>query len=188
MAARKRRHRKTLALNREQLQSALARIRLLVLDVDGVMTDAGIFLGAEEEFKRFDSRDGAAIKYLVRHGIVVAVITGRESVAVARRCAELGVTEVHQRALRKLPVFLALLERHGVAPEETAVMGDDLAELPLMRRAGVGIAVADACPDVRRNADWVTRATGGHGAVREVAEAILKAKGLWAKLLEKYLA
>jgi len=177
-----------LGLNRDQLQAALSRIRMLVLDVDGVMTDGGIFLGADEEIKRFDSRDGAAIKYLVRHGVVVAVISGRESAAVERRCAELGVTEVHQRVLQKMPVFVALLERHQVRPEEAVVMGDDLAELPLMRRAGLGIAVADACPDVRRHADWVTRAAGGHGAVREVAEALLKAKGLWARLLEKYLA
>lgn len=177
-----------MSLSRDQLQSALARVRLLVLDVDGVMTDAGIFLGAEEESKRYDVRDGAAIKYLIRHDIAVAVITGRESVSVERRCAELGITEVHQRQLKKLPVFRALLKRLAVKAEEVAVVGDDLGELPMMRRAGIGIAVADACADVRRHADWVTRAKGGHGAVREVAEAILKAKGLWAKLLEKYLA
>lgn len=175
-------------LNRDQLRSALARIRPLVLDVDGVMTDAGIFFGANEELKRFDSRDGVGIKYLIRHNIAVAVITGRESDSAVRRCAELGITEVHQRQVQKLPAFLDLLQRQGVASEEVAVMGDDLADLPMMRRAGIGIAVADACADVRRHAHWVTRAKGGCGAIREAAEAILKAKGLWAKLVEKYLA
>jgi len=177
-----------LPLNRNQLQAALARVRLLVLDVDGVMTDAGIFLGAEDEFKRFDSRDGVGIKYLIRHGIHVAVITGRQSVSVERRCTELGITEVHQNQKQKLPVFQDLVQRLGVAPEEVAVMGDDLADLPMMRRSGVGIAVADACADVRRRAEWVTRAKGGHGAIREVAEAVLKAKGIWTNMVEKYLA
>jgi len=172
----------------EQLQQALARIRLVVLDADGVLTDGGIYLGAEEELKRYDVRDGAGVKYLLRHGIAVALISGRESVSLARRCEELGIIEIHQRQLQKLPVFLALVERLGVALEETAVVGDDLMELPLLRRAGLGIAVADACAELRRHADWVTRAGGGRGAVREVAEAILKAKGLWAQVMERYLA
>jgi 3-deoxy-D-manno-octulosonate 8-phosphate phosphatase (KDO 8-P phosphatase) len=117
----------------------------------------------------------------------VAVITGRQSTSVERHCAELGIVEVHQRQLKKLPAFLDLLERLGLASEEVAVMADDLMELPLMRRAGIAIAVADASDEVRERADWVTRAIGGRGAVREVAEAILKAKGLWARCLERYL-
>jgi len=176
-----------LALNKNQLRAALARVKLLMLDVDGVMTDGGIFLGANDELKRYDSHDGVAIKYLIRNEILVAVITGRQSDSVARRCAELGVTEVHQRQVKKLPAFEELLERRGLTQDEVAVMGDDLADLPMMRRAGVGIAVANACDEVRRRADWVTQARGGHGAIREAAEAILKAKGLWARLVESYL-
>ena len=175
-------------LTQDQLQAALARVRLVVLDVDGVLTDAGIFLSGNEEFKRYNSRDEAGIKYLLRHGVGVAVITGRESASVARWCAGLGISEVHQRQLQKLPVFLEILERHGLTPDEIAVMGDDLTDLPLMRQAVVGIAVADACEEVRQRAEWVTQARGGHGAVREVAEAILKAKDLWNKCLERYLA
>ncbi len=175
-------------LTEEQLKSALARVRYLVLDVDGVMTDAGIFLGAHEEFKRYDSRDGAGIKYLIRNGIRVAVITGRESMSVMRRCTELGIEDVYQRQLKKLPCYLEILKRRHLAKEEVAAMGDDLADLPILRRAGVGIAVADACEEVRKRADWVTCAPGGHGAVREVAEAILKAKGLWEQCVEAYLA
>ncbi|MBM3336067.1 HAD hydrolase family protein [Candidatus Sumerlaeota bacterium] len=171
----------------EQLRQALARIRLLVLDVDGVMSDAGIFLGTNEEVKRYDSRDGVGTKYLIRNGVTVAVITGRESVSVTRRCAELGITHVYQRQTQKLPAFLSLVEQVGVAAEETAVMGDDLADLPMMRRAGLAVAVANAAEEVRQRADWVTRAAGGHGAIREVAEAILKAKGQWESLVERYL-
>jgi 3-deoxy-D-manno-octulosonate 8-phosphate phosphatase (KDO 8-P phosphatase) len=177
----------SLALERDQLQSALARVKLLVLDVDGVMTDGGIFVGDREELKRYDTHDVTGIKYLMRHGVEVAVITGRQSVSVERHCADLGIEEVHQRQLKKLPAFLDLLERRGLAAGEVAVLADDLMELPLMRRAGVGIAVADASDEVRDRADWVTRAAGGRGAVREVAEAILKAKGLWAQCLERYL-
>lgn len=176
-----------MALNKNQLRAALARVKLLMLDVDGVMTDGGIFLGANDELKRYDSHDGVAIKYLIRNDILVAVITGRQSDSVARRCAELGVTEVHQRQVKKLPAFEELLERRGLTQDEVAVMGDDLADLPIMQRAGLAIAVADACEEVRRRAGWVTQARGGHGAIREVAEAILKAKGLWARLVESYL-
>lgn len=174
-------------LTYDQLQQALARIRLVVLDADGVLTDGGIFLGEREELKRYDVRDGAGVKYLLRHGIAVAVISGRESVSLERRCEEMGVTQLRQRQLEKLPAFLEIVERAAVSLEETAAVGDDLMELPLLRRAGVGIAVADACRELRRHADWVTRSAGGHGAVREIAEAILRAKGLWDQVMERYL-
>lgn len=176
-----------MALDRDRLQQALAKIKLLVLDVDGVMTDGGLYLGAREEMKRYNSRDGAGIKYAMRFGVGVAVITGRESESVTRRCSELGIAEVHQKQLDKLPALTGLLERLGLKPEEAAVMGDDLMELPMMREAGLGIAVADSAPEVRRHADYVTRTRGGEGAIREVVEMILKAKGLWGKVLERYL-
>lgn len=176
-----------MALNRVQLREALAKVKLLVLDVDGVMTDGGLYLGEREELKRYDSRDGAGIKYAMRFGVTVAVITGRESASVTRRCAELGITEVHQKQLDKLPAFQEMLGRLGLRPDEAAVIGDDLMELPMMRHAGVGVAVSDATAEVRQCADYVTNARGGHGAVREVVELILKAKGLWAKCLERYL-
>ncbi len=171
----------------DQLQQALARIRLVVLDADGVLTDGGIFLGENEELKRYDVRDGAGIKFLMRNGIGVALISGRESVSLRRRCEELGITQVRQHEIQKLPAFLEMVQGAGVQLEETAVVGDDLMELPLLRRAGLGIAVADAHPELRRQAHWVTRSPGGHGAIREVAEAVLRAKGLWNQVLDRYL-
>lgn len=176
-----------MTLNRDQLQAALAQVKIIVLDVDGVLTDGGIYLGEREELKRYNSRDGAGIKYAMRFGVEVAVITGRRSMSVERRCAELGIEEVHQKQLNKLPAFLDLLERKGLKPEEAAVVGDDLMEIPMMRKAGVGVAVADAALEVRQQADYVTRARGGNGAVREVVESVLRAKGQWAKCLERYL-
>lgn len=176
-----------MGFTQKQLQAALAEIELLVLDVDGVWTDGGCFIGAREELKRFNSRDDTGIKYLQRNGVKVAVITGRRSESVERHCADLGIEEVHQRALKKLPVLEGMVERLGLRNDQIAVLGDDLLDLPMMRRARLGIAVADAVEDVRRHADWVTNARGGHGAVREVVEAILKAKGLWAEVVEGYL-
>ena len=171
----------------KQLESALARVRLLVLDVDGVMTDGAVWFGATETLHRYDIRDGTGIKYLMRNNIEIAVITGRESESVARYCRSLDIRELCQRRLDKLPAFIDMLERRNLPAEQAAVVGDDLPDLPLLSHAGVGIAVADAHEEVRRHADWITRARGGHGAVREVAEAILKAKGLWTKVLERYL-
>ncbi|HEV8674162.1 MAG TPA: HAD hydrolase family protein [Methylomirabilota bacterium] len=158
----------------------LRRIRLLVLDVDGVLTDGGLYYGPDgAEWKRFDVRDGLALARAVAAGLPIAIVSSRKSDAVARRCAELGLTEVHQAAADKLAVYESLRARLGCRDAEVAGMGDDLADLPLLRRVGMAIAPADAVAEVRRAADWVSRAPGGRGAVREVIEALLRARGRW---------
>lgn len=170
-----------------QLLHRLSQIRLVILDVDGVLTDGGIYLGATEEFKRFDVQDGAGIVYLLRAGLELVVITGRESACVERRCRELNVTELHQGAVNKSKVFEDVLRRRKKSLAQTAVMGDDLADLPMMMQAGISAAPANATREVRVRASIVTHASGGAGAVREFAELILKAQDKWHDILEDYL-
>ena len=170
-----------------ELKKRLQRVKMLILDVDGVMTDGGLLLGESEECKQFDTMDGAGIKYLQRAGIQVAIITGRCSGSVTRRAQELGIRDVHQKALKKLPVFQQLLANHNLVASEIAYIGDDLPDLPLLIRVGVPIAVANACPEVRARALYITKRSGGKGAIREVAELILKAQGKWDRIVEAYL-
>ncbi|HYC33326.1 MAG TPA: HAD hydrolase family protein [Gemmatimonadales bacterium] len=167
------------------------RIRLLVLDVDGVLTDNGIWLGpvAGERFelKRFDIQDGLGLKLLRTAGIPVVWLSGRHSEATALRARELEVDELLQvPGPRKLQALSALLQRDGIAWEEVAYAGDDLADLQVLRRVGLPLAVPNAVAEVRAVATAVTRAPGGHGAVREIVEALLKARGVWAEMLERY--
>ncbi len=157
-----------------------ARVRLLVLDVDGVLTDGGLLYGAAgEEIKRFDVHDGWALVAARRAGLAVCVISGRASAAVTRRMAELGITEVHQGIVDKPGRLREIVARLGLAPSEVAVMGDDLPDMPLLRSAGLALAPANAVPEVRQAAHWVTRRPGGHGAAREAIEMILKARKAW---------
>ena len=157
-----------------------SRIRLLVLDVDGVLTDGVLVYGASgEETKRFHVRDGLAIQQARRAGVEVAIVSGRASAAVTRRMSELGVVEVHQGVGDKESLLRGLLARLEVKSAETAVMGDDLPDLPLMRIAGLAMAPADAVPEVRRAAGWVSRSAGGHGAVREAVEMLLRSRKAW---------
>lgn len=174
-------------LNMDELQRRLREIRLLVSDVDGVLTDGGIYLGKNEELKRYDSRDGSAVKYLMRAGLEFALITGRRSASVERRATELGVEHVIQGALKKLPAFQELLEQLNLKPHQAVYIGDDLLDLPPMRAAGVGVAVSDAAADVRKHADYITEKSGGRAAVREVVELILNAQGKWAQVVKAYL-
>lgn len=169
-------------------------IRLVVLDVDGVMTDGGILLGATAagervEMKRFEITDGLGIRLLQEAGIEVAVVTGRDSHAVLLRAAELGIAECHQgAAAEKLPVVGALLERRGLEWTQAAFLGDDLVDLPVLRRVGLPAAVANAVPEVRAVARWQGTRRGGDGAVREFAEALLRARGAWTEAVNRYLA
>jgi 3-deoxy-D-manno-octulosonate 8-phosphate phosphatase (KDO 8-P phosphatase) len=170
-----------------------ARIRLVVLDVDGVLTDGGIFLGATDggdriEMKRFDITDGLGIRLLREAGVEVAIVTGRESHAVRLRAEELGIRECHQdREARKLPIVERLLDRLGMDWDEIAFVADDLADLPVLRRVGLPVAVANAVREVRTAARWMTTRRGGDGAVREFAEALLDARGEWTDRVEAYL-
>jgi len=157
-----------------------SRIRLLVLDVDGVLTDGVLVYGpAGEEIKRFHVRDGLAMQAARAAGIEVAIISGRASAAVTRRMSELGIVEVHQGIVDKAAELRAMLARLGVRADEAAMMGDDLPDLPVMKSAGLGLAPSDAAPEIKRAAAWVSRARGGHGAVREAVEMLLRSRRAW---------
>jgi 3-deoxy-D-manno-octulosonate 8-phosphate phosphatase (KDO 8-P phosphatase) len=172
---------------------AAARVRLLGLDVDGVLTDNGVYVGpvagVRVELKRFDIQDGLGLILLKTAGLPVVWISGRSSDATTLRASELRVEELLQvPGPQKAMAFGALLERRGIAWEEVAFVGDDLADLPILRRVGLPIAVSNAVADVKQVAAYVTRAAGGHGAVREVIELLLRARGEWPGILERYFA
>jgi len=168
------------------------RLRLVMLDVDGVLSDGGIYVGAVKggepvELKRFHVEDGIAVLMLRKAGIHVAIVSGRVSEATAVRARELGIRDVIQDANAcKLPSVDALLKRLGVDWSETAHLGDDLADLPLLRRAGLPATVANGVPEVRRLAAWRSSRPGGAGAAREFAEAVLRARGEWDRLVGEY--
>jgi len=165
-----------------------ARIRLLIFDVDGVLTDGSLFIGDDgQEYKAFNSRDGHGIKMLAKHGVTIAIITGRTSKVVEHRMANLGVTHVYQGKLDKLPAYEELAAKLDIPAEETAYVGDDVVDLPVMRRVGLAIAVQDAHPLVRTHSHWQTPSCGGRGAARDVCEMLLEAKGLLDDELETYL-
>lgn len=167
-------------LSRRALAARAARIRLLVLDVDGVLTDGSLLYGPSgEELKRFHVHDGLAMVTARRTGLEVAVISGRESAALGQRLKDLGVTEVQQRVNDKVSALASLMARLGVGPHQVAVMGDDLPDLPLMRRVGLALAPANAVPEVRAAAHWLSRRAGGAGAVREAIEALLRPRKAW---------
>jgi 3-deoxy-D-manno-octulosonate 8-phosphate phosphatase (KDO 8-P phosphatase) len=173
--------------------SRARRVRLLGLDVDGVLTDNGIYVGPVNgqpvELKRFDIQDGLGQVLMRSASIPVVWLSGRHSEATAARARELRVDEVLQvPGPEKLAAFSAVLERRGIGWDEAAFVGDDLADLQVLRRVGLPIAVANATAEVKAVAAYVTRASGGHGAVREVIEALLKGRGEWAGLLERYFA
>jgi 3-deoxy-D-manno-octulosonate 8-phosphate phosphatase (KDO 8-P phosphatase) len=162
-------------------------VRWLVLDVDGVLTDGRIILdGGDGEWKAFDVRDGQRIVLAAREGIRTVFLTGRSSRVVERRAAELGVHRVFQGAHDKGETMDLFFREQGVRPEETAYLGDDIVDLPALRRAGLAAAVADAVPEVLAIADWVAAAPGGHGAVREFIEFMLTAQGRWESALGRY--
>ena len=156
---------------------AAAAIRLLVLDVDGVLTDGRLYFGARGEvMKAFHVRDGHGIKQLQQAGVAVAVISGRRSAAVMRRCRELGIRHLIQGVEDKLAAFRGLTMRLKVQPAQCACIGDDVPDLPLMRTVGLSFAVCDAHPSARRAADRRTQLPGGCGAVREVCDLLLRAR------------
>ncbi len=163
-------------------------IKLLILDVDGVLTDGSIILdNIENEFKSFHVRDGHGIKMLLRAGIDVAFITGRESKVVERRARELGIKEIYQKSFDKLAVYLLLTEKYSLLDEEVAYIGDDIVDIPVMKRVGLPITVADAENEIRKYSLMVTKHGGGRGAVREVANLILSSKGLLEGIIDGYL-
>jgi len=162
-------------------------IRLLLLDVDGVMTDGRVvFADSGEEVKAFDVKDGHGIRMLMRTGVSVALLTGRESRVVLHRARDLGIDMVYQGAKDKLSVFEGILREKGFKGEEVCYVGDDLVDMPVMKRAGLSISVADASEELKGSVDYVTSMPGGRGAVREVCELILKAQGKWEDATSRY--
>lgn len=176
------------------IQPALARsIRLVGLDVDGVLTDGGIYLGAAGgqplELKRYEIQDGLGIHLLQRTGVRVAIVTGRVSESVRLRASELGIDDVAQDPnAQKLPAFLAMLDRHGIAPSEAAFIGDDFPDMAILRLVGLPVAVANAVPEVKAVCALALTRGGGAGAVREFIELLMKARGDWATVTEQYVA
>jgi 3-deoxy-D-manno-octulosonate 8-phosphate phosphatase (KDO 8-P phosphatase) len=173
---------------REEVERRAACVRLLLLDCDGVLTDGRITpVAGGDELKSFHTRDGHGLVMLHRAGVRSGVISGRTSRLVELRAADLGIAYVRQGALDKVKAFESLLAEAGVEPRHVAFVGDDVVDIPLMRRCGLGVAVADAGPDTRAAAHHVTQLPGGFGAVREVCELILKAQGRWDELMKRYL-
>ena len=169
------------------LEEQLKKIRLIILDVDGVLTDGRITFGSQElEIKSFDVRDGHGIKIAKRCGLELAFVTGRTSEVVPRRAEELGIDKVYQKVWDKKPVLMELMESLSLQPEQVAAVGDDVVDIPLFRRVGVGFTVPEAPSEVLAAASYVTRHRGGYGAVREVIEMILRAQGMWDKALARY--
>lgn len=163
-------------------------IKLVIFDVDGVLTDGGLYLSDDgKEYKAFNSRDGHGMVMLRDSGVTLAVITGRQSEVVRIRMHSLGIRHVYQGQREKLPAYEALRAKLGMADEEIAYVGDDVMDLPVMRRVGLSIAVADAHPLVLHYAHWTTTASGGHGAARDVCEFLLAAQGKLDALFAAYL-
>jgi 3-deoxy-D-manno-octulosonate 8-phosphate phosphatase (KDO 8-P phosphatase) len=152
------------------------RVRALVTDVDGVLTDGGLYYAENgDELKRFDVRDGQGLVMLREAGLLAAIVTRKQTTIVTRRARDLGIAEVHQHVIDKAAAITDLLKRHALKAAEVCYVGDDVGDLPAMRLVGVPVAVADAVPEVRKAAAYVTRAGGGHGAIREVCALILAA-------------
>jgi 3-deoxy-D-manno-octulosonate 8-phosphate phosphatase (KDO 8-P phosphatase) len=164
------------------------RIRLLLLDCDGVLTDGRLMLLPDgDEQKTFHARDGHGIVLFHRAGLKTGIISGRTSGVVERRAQELGITYLRQNARDKIKVFEELLTEMNLAPTECAYVGDDVVDIPIMQRVELAVAVADATEETRKAAHYVTEHNGGQGAVREVTELILKAQGRWAELMKRYI-
>ena len=168
-------------------QNRIAPIKAVILDVDGVLTDGRVHIDPTgREIKTFHSRDGIAQKWLMEQGFHLAWLSGRSSVANESRAADLGVRHLVQGIPEKLTPYEDLKKSFHVADEEVCFMGDDLLDLPVMKRVGFAVTVADAPAEVREVAHHVTNAPGGHGAVRELAELILKSRGLWRNVMKAY--
>jgi len=159
------------------LRRRLQKVRMVIMDVDGVLTDAGMYYSESgEELKKFNTRDGHGITLLHAAGIKTALVTRERTPIVTRRAAKLGIAEVHQGALDKLRIVKGILEKHGFAAAEACYIGDDVGDQEVMGYVGFAAAVADALPEIKKVAHYVTRKQGGEGAVREVCDLILSAR------------
>ncbi|MBI5783690.1 MAG: HAD-IIIA family hydrolase [Gammaproteobacteria bacterium] len=166
-----------------------AKVKLLLFDVDGVLTDGRLVIGDDrQEYKAFNSRDGHGIKMLQRHGVSVGIITGRTSDVVKHRVKDLQIKHVYQGCKEKLPVYRRLIAKLKLSPGQTAYVGDDVVDLPIMLQVGLAVAVQNAHPLAKRHAHWITPSIGGYGAAREACEMILHAHGMYHAEMRRYLA
>ena len=170
------------------IDAKAAKVRLLLFDVDGVLTDGKILLHADgTESKRFDIKDGSAVRWAQHVGLTVGFLSARTSAATTQRAAHLGVTLLHQGVAGKLETYEQIVGELQLEDEQVAYMGDDLLDLSVLARVGLSAAPADAAEDVRARVDWVTQARGGDGAVREMIERVIRAQGHWETLVAGYL-
>jgi len=169
------------------MHKKIEAVRLFILDVDGVLTDGRIIMDDNgREIKQFDVRDGHGLKLLMRYGIGVVLLTGRKSAVVEHRARDLGIEEVHQGIWNKVEVSESILQNRDLRYDQVAFVGDDIVDIPLLRRVGFSVAVADAAEEVKRIVDFVTQKKGGRGAVREICEIILLAQDKWADVAARY--
>ena len=172
------------------LKKRASRIRILLMDVDGTMTDGSVTLlsqmdGSALEIKTFDAHDGQGLTLAHTAGLRTGCITGRESAALVRRASEMKMEFVYMRQPLKMPAYEDILRKAQASDYEVAFVGDDLPDIPLLRRAGLAVAVGDAMPEVKEVAHYTTKALAGHGAIREAVELILRSKGIWAEMIDK---
>lgn len=174
----------------EELRARAARIKILLMDVDGVLCDKMYFMpdasGNVIEFKGFDAQDGIALQWCKWKGMRTGVISGRDSPSVTERARQCGMEYVYQGHIEKIPILEQIMADAKATAEEVAFVGDDLTDIVVMHRVGLGVAVSNARPEVKKEAHYVTEARGGQGAVRETIEMILEARGQWREILDKY--
>jgi 3-deoxy-D-manno-octulosonate 8-phosphate phosphatase (KDO 8-P phosphatase) len=173
-----------------ELKKRAAKIKVLLMDVDGTMTDGSVTLlsqpdGSALEIKTFDAHDGQGLTLAHTAGIRTGCITGRESAALQRRANEVNIEFLYMKQPTKISAYEEILRKAGVPESAVAYVGDDLPDLPIMRRVGLAVAVGDAVPEVKDAAHFITRAPAGHGAIRDAVELILKSKGIWEEMIEK---
>lgn len=175
--------------SKAELLLELQQIRLLAMDVDGVLTDGSLNIGAEGElFKAFNAKDGMGISLAMRNGLEIALITGRRSEIIHRRAEELGITLLYEGVKDKALQLKQIAAERGISLDEIAYMGDDLNDLPAMVQAGISFAPADAAKDVLKAVNAVASCNGGRGAVREIIELILEAQGKWENIVKAYMS
>lgn len=172
---------------KKNIKEKLKKIKMLILDVDGVMTDGRIIMDDEgREIKNFHVRDGHGLKILQRYGVKVAILTGRKSKVVEHRAKDLEIKYVYQKIYNKKEVFGEILKKHKLSADEVAFIGDDIVDVPVLKRVGFSVAVADAIDIVKNSVNYVTENKGGDGAVREICEMILQAQGKWQEIAARY--